>query len=368
MIFELHESFLEFDFSKNHDVAAGVETAALAARRGDHFVFASRAIARKLSVDPNFSAATRGLFADIAAAFSFLAGYLRTFSRKCVIIPDDRPPQRGIADGTWVVAAQHLARKNLSRTVLLAEGAVDAAMYKEAAKHYGVVNKHPGTTAFLTIPRGGGGAAVSAELQGIADAQAEVCVCITDSDRFSPNCNPGTTSRTCTGIANASPWLIEHMATSVRELENAIPRTDLLDTASTTAPILFAAFQDARRYFGEEQMDHADIKHGTTLEWALRQPAGSPKRDFWLNSARTNPHIKATHCFQDLACAKPESCDCVIVPNLGEQIASRVLEKWNRQSGHETVRDNQGSSNFGEWLALGKVVFEMAAGPQPARI
>ncbi len=368
MIFELHESFLEFDFSTDQNVTAGIETAALAARRGHHFVFASRVVLRKLADDPNFSRAARGLFADVAAGFSFLAGYLKQFSRKCVIIPEDRPPQRGPAIGSWVVAAQHLARKNLTTTVLLAESAVDVAMYVEAARHYGITNGHPGTTVFRTTPRGGGGAAVSNELQGIVDDQEQVCVCITDSDRYSPNCEPGTTARACCDIANASSWLVEHMTTSARELENTIPRTDLLERAAATAAPLYAAFEDARRYFGEAQMNHADIKYGTTLGWVFRQPTGSPKRDFWLNTARANPQIKAKRCFEDSACATPETCSCVIVPRLGEYIASRVLEKWGRQSGHETVRNNQGASNFGEWLAIGKLVFEMAAGPQPARI
>ncbi len=368
MIFELHESFLEFDFSVDHDVTAGVETAALAARRGDHFVFGSRAVLQKLANDPNFSRATRGLFADVVSTFSFLAGYLKQFSRKCVIIPEDLPPQRGPVAGAWMVAAQHLARKNLSKTVLLAESPIDAAMYEQAARHYGIDGRHPGTTVFRTDPQGGGGAAVQIEFEGIATAQAHICVCITDSDRFSPNCDPGTSARTCIGIANASPWVVEHMTTSARELENVIPRNDLLERASTTAPPLYAIFDDARRYFGEAEMDYADIKHGTTLGWVFRQPDGSPKRQFWLTSAKANPHIAAKRCFKDSACATPEHCSCVIVPPLGENIASRVLEKWKGQSGHETVRSNQGSPNFAEWLAIGKLVFEMAAGPRPSRM
>ncbi|MHA6833895.1 hypothetical protein [Ralstonia pseudosolanacearum] len=366
MIIEFDDSFLEVDFAHDPNLVAGVDAVALAARRGDHYVFASRAVAKRLEAETQLCNGARGVMAHVAANYSFLAHYLRSFSLKAIVSAHNRAPTRNV-EGIWIVPIQHFAVHGISQTVLLAENRTDAELYEHAATHYGMHFGGRSEKIKVNI-RGGGGNTIAEEFQGIAERKTEICVCITDSDRLAPGCAVGAIARQCRETAAESDWLVYHFAAECRELENSIPRTILLDTVANVDPENYKKYQEVQHLFTEAEKDHADLKESTNLAWIFRQGANSPQRTFWLEAAKKREDVAAGECFKNGQCWKEKVCDCVVVPGLGKKVASHVLQAFNHQSPHEAYKQNKNAPNFSTWLEIGKAVFEMGAGPKPMRL
>jgi hypothetical protein len=65
---------------------------------------------------------------------------------------------------------------------------------------------------------------------------------------------------------------------------------------------------------------------------------------------------------------KSENCKCFVIPRVAKDVASDVSRLMNSESEHEIFRRANSSSNFVDWLRLGRDVFEAGAGPRKTRI
>jgi hypothetical protein len=367
MILELDPDFSSVDLDALPSLYPGLETICLAVARGEHFLAANRATVERFVNDPNLTKVARGIFEWIKAEYSFLTSLFRQFSLKVRIKADASPPIK-LSRSEWSVSIAHVADAGVRPTVLLGENSRDGDLYAEAAVHYRLVSKLNGT-AVKVEPRNGNGGSTSAELERIDARKNEFCLCITDSDRFSPTVDLGDIGAACRRVAEQSNWVIFHDAPASRELENAIPHKLIEATARWAKMPGWDGFARVVDQLGHETIDYSDVKHGTTMNWVKSMPEQSPNRRFWEEKVqmRFGASINNFDCYNAGVC-KSDTCKCVLVPAVGSELSLRVQEFMRLHGPHEILRHAAGSQNFGDWLRIGKFVLEAGIAPPRKRL
>ncbi len=364
MILELDSQFSTVDLAALPSAYAGIETICLAVARGEHFLAADRATVERFVDDSNLTKLARGIFEWIKAEYAYLTGLFRQFTFRVRIKPDTSPPFR-LGPDEWSVSISHIADSGIRPTVLLGENSRDGDLYTEAATHYRLDTKLSGISVRVE-PRNGNGGSTSTELLRIDARRNEFCLCITDSDRFSPSVDLGDIGSACKAVVAHSNWVISHDAAQSRELENAIP-TKLIEAAAIWAKMPgWNDFSVAEAELGNDAIQHSDVKHGTTMHWIKAIPKHSPNRIFWEGkvAVKFRTSVEEFTCQKNGLC-KSDSCTCMVIHPVGSEIAVRVHEFIKLHGPHEILRRARGSSNLNEWLRLGKKVLD--AGVAPAR-
>lgn len=367
MILELDSHFSTVDINKLPALYPGLETICLAVARGEHFLAANRATVERFVDDPNLTKLARGVFEWIKAEYAFLTGLFRQFTLRIKIKADGSPPLK-LARGEWSISIAHVADIGIRPTVLLGENSRDGDLYTEAAAHYRLDAKLSGISVRVE-PRNGNGGSTSIELERINVRRHEFCLCITDSDRFSPTADLGDIGAACRAVANQSNWVIFHDAPSSRELENAIPRKLTEATALWARMPGWDGFSMAAVQMGDETVEHSDIKHGTTIHWIRSMPQQSPNRQFWEEKVaiRFGTSVNDFDC-QSIETCNSDSCKCVLVPAVGNELVQRVQEYMQLHGPHEVFRRAKGAQNLDDWLRLGKYVLEAGVAPPRKRL
>lgn len=362
MILELDERFAEIDLATDVSARMGIETICLSVARGEHFVFSSRLVISKLEVNKNLSTIARGVFSDVRLGYAFNAAMLQQLQYRVHIIPGQGGVGRR-APTQWEIPIAHIAAKGIRQTVLLGENSHDGDLYCYAAQHYRIAQKL--NDIILKIqPRNGNGAGVSAELERIVDAQEEFCLCITDSDRLCPSSGYGEIATATQKVADGSRWVVFHGAPFSRELENALPAN--LTEEVIAALGLEETVKDITKRTGQDTLQFADLKGGTTKHWATNGITDQNAKTYWINKMQSvfpegEPTCKVPSCDKD-------SCKCYVFPKIAKELAKHVHLLLKENSVHETYRRAKNSMNFDDWLRLGKNVLEAGAGPRPMRL
>ena len=118
----------------------------------------------------------------------------------------------------WRAQLQNFYHVGLQPTVLLAENLTDSELYFYAARHFAISNNFSPELVSASC-RGGGGTTIVDELQNITNTKREFVICITDSDRRSPNCGLNETSRQCAAIIALTNWVVGHSALNSENLK-----------------------------------------------------------------------------------------------------------------------------------------------------
>ena len=365
MIITLADTFTDIDLAENDICRIGIDAICQSVARGEHYLIATRDLVIKMSEDGALSKTSRGVMRWLRSDYSFLASLLKNFRYGVEICPIAERFERKANSLEWRIPVSHVADYGIRPTILLAENSHDGDVYVYAAKHYAIESKLSKLKIKIE-PRNGNGASISQELDRIARAKIEFCLCVTDSDRLAPGCEPGTIPRACSRVVHDCHSVVHHVAPDSRELENAIPTTLFGEVAASVHPDEWIQLQDRLAIVDAETVAYADLKNGTSLDTVLKLRKGSPPSTFWLEQAQRL--FAESNCLARGACEDPETCGCVVVPGFGDNIAKTVRQNLEGCSAHASHRTAKGASNFGAWITLGREVFEAGVAPSRMRL
>lgn len=366
MLWILSTDVTAIDFSQDAKSCAALENILSAVFCGYHILkMASNDIKILQKQSSNFSARSKAVISRISSQqFQKLPNikYKVIISKNC-----ESPIRNGKFE--WEIPFDSFSNHaTANRTILLAEDYIDAALYDIAARHYVIKNKLKGFDV-SSRPEAGGGSRIKNVLETIISRAEEACICVTDSDRYSPSDSLSTTAKDCSNSALNSKWPAIHVATDARELENILPRKfveEVIDQhqekewqtidslAKESAPIL----------------PYIDIKEGTRMHWIFNLPNGSPNRIFWdkqLQSVGAKSLLDQDCIYNQICDSKDsEKCNCVVSYGIGTKVAEKVKNYLLCQSLAKSS-EKVDTDLDQEWLLIGQEVFEWCCALKPIR-
>lgn len=366
MLWILSADITAIDFSQDAKSCAALENILSAVFCGYHLLKINsndiKALKKQAS---NFSARSKAVISRISSQnFQELPNikYRVVIRKNC-----EHPIRKG--DNEWEIPFDYFSNHaTANRTIILAEDYIDAALYDIAAKHYVIKNKLKGFDV-SSRPEAGGGSRTKNVLETIISRTEEACICVTDSDRYSPSDSLSTTAKDCRSSALISKWPAIHVATDARELENILPRKFVKEVIDKHQEEEWQTIDNLIKEYAPV-FPYIDIKEGTHMQWIFNLPKGSPNRIFWDNQLQ---RIRAKSlldqdCIDNQVCdlKGSEKCNCVISPGIGTKVAEKVRDYLLGQSLAKSS-EKVDSDLDQEWLLIGQEVFEWCCAPKPIR-
>jgi len=166
-------------------------------------------------------------------------------------------------------------------------------------------------------------------LEIIISRGEETCICVTDSDKYSPSSSVSATARDCSNAASKSRWPVAHVATISRELENILPRKFVNEIIGPQQQTEWQSIESLAEK-SSPLFPYIDIKKGTYMHWVFKLPKASSCRTFWDNELNNGTVKSALNldCLDNQACdlRDPDKCNCVISQGMGTKVAEKVLD------------------------------------------
>jgi len=378
----LHDNLSECDFSSNVKAIGAIDTIFSSAFDGCHIVGGDIGTLRALKEVPGFSRRTYDVLKKAINWFPQHSNFLNTFSHGVII-------ENGLKDVTrsdiffnwWRIPLEICGDiKVLGQSLLLAENMIDCDMYVHAAEHYRM-ERRLNSLCVQPIPRGGGGSAIKVEFAAIASSKKNFCICVTDSDVFSPRENiESNNSNLCERIVKSTSWPVFHVSTEGRELENEIPHSFISQYVVTEKEVkdrwskilsISANSKDTN------VLKYADLKEGVSVWWIVNRNKGSYDFNYWKNALLEMPLLEDQPklCLQENKCAlniedKDKLCPgCTVLPGISRKIADNInqwLKKFNVREAFQIIEN--GDPNKDCWLSIGKTVFEYCCASDKMRV
>ena len=339
--------------------AMAIEKVAHCAFDGSHVVLAEspQVIQRLLSAPQGtFGSVTKAVFQKLAADFAFQGWLLGSDVAKVAITTPATVDQ---VRGRWgrALSLADVRCMSLDPTTLLAENLVDAKVFAVAGRHYIAAKKLRGLE-ISAVSRGGGGSTIANELGQIVDQAERVCLAITDSDASWPGAGQSETSKKCASLTKRSSVPVEHVSIPVREIENLVPPSVMLDLVAE--PDRVDAVRDYERTCAAvpELRQCGDIKDGVSGSRIFRLPHGSAERAF-LRALKVLRHGERSRCAREDDCERERqgaSCTCVCVPKVGA--VSGKFGDWLTQRSDVKALESFQEPWRSDWLLVGTHVFQ----------
>lgn len=370
MIIILSDSFFDIDFERNVIARTAIETICQSVSRGEHFVFSSRKLAVKLAANSVISKTARGIMEWLRSEYTYIAGLVDKFRYRVEVCAVVERLERTRGATQWKVPIKHIADYGVRPTVLLAENTLDGEFYRHAANHF-LLQSDFGKTKLKIELQNGNGAGISKELERLAREATAFCLCVSDSDKQSPDCGCGKNSRDCNGVEEGTSWVVHHISTFGRELENTIPRNLFAEIAEENSKDEWDDLTARRNLIDRRSLNFADLKDGLTLEKVFSYVDKSPYKIFWVEQAgKMRGEFKniKDDCLGAGECRSKNDCGCVVIPRFGAKVAGNILDKMTKRTPHESYARSKKSENIDEWLELGWEVLQAGVAPPRMRL
>ena len=209
-------------------VKKGIKEIARAHERGIHFVSGQRDALRAISEMPDLDGSDRALFKRLTNNCTIDANIKENVSTFLMIVNKVEAAilmKKAQNDRTYWEAPITTFGKSeaqINQAMLLAEDLNDAIVYSHAAKLYMSDKKYNFKISLEQI--NGGGCNIHKSLECAIAKNERWCLCITDSDRISPEGDLSDSSKSCNQVIERYPhYIISHTVLAVREIENLIP-------------------------------------------------------------------------------------------------------------------------------------------------
>lgn len=356
MIFMLADELGKIDGWSLENVSA-IEKITQCAFEGAHIVVSeSTAVLEHFLAAPpeTFSAVAKAVFKKLAATFSF-QGWLMESGFTFALVTTVSAKEDQANQGRWILSLADIRRMSLEPTTLLAENLVDAKIFTIAGTHFARSSKLRGLEV-SAIARGGGGSTIVPELEEIVARSDRVCLAMTDSDQAWPEAGRSLVAKRCDKLVEQASVPAGHNCIPVRELENLVPPSALLDLASSPMRVDAAReFQALCEHFPEVRKC-GDIKEGTAGSRIFRLPETSPERLF-LAALMARIHGAGSRCLRNEDCSGERNqvpCQCVCVPRVGA--VAEGFHTWLSERSHHKALEAFSSPWRDAWLAIGAMV------------
>jgi hypothetical protein len=370
MLVWLDESILNADYANDVRACQGVVELFNATFRGEHFVLGLRHTLRQLANIQDLPHNTRGF---ISRAESNLTqfGQLLGLINPMVTVTYDKSSGvvKSESDESWEVPLTQIAINGVNKCVLLAENIQDCAAYEYAAEHYRI-------SVSLSLCKiniehaGGGGSTIPDVLRNFTTNGHRWCLCITESDKFSPQDGLSLPARRCYEICETGSVVAKHVDLPVREIENLIPLKLFEQAVQSTHNEAWNNHRYRLISLLPEIHDFCDLKDGTSMEKIFREPSGSPRRDFWMRKITEliAASLVTLPCIETQQCTNAgQICECFVTNGFGNNILQNINRYLKACSAHKSFEIISGDLTRLKWLEIGKEVINWACAP-PERI
>lgn len=369
MLFVLSEDILPFCNEKSGPELEGLQNLLLCVRQGRHAVTGPYSVFRALAENRNLAhreqATAKGL-ANRRTELKLLEQIirqkvfinLRTDSRSLEILPDN----------SWQICISELNSKFLSELVVLGENIIDAELYQQAGRHHKIKHKIKGVD-LRSSARGGGGSQIDVEFCRLLDDGIPVFA-ITDGDFKFPCMPPSVTSARCHKLVSDERGLGWHFMLPVREIENIIPDTVLLEVADQK--VARDAHDSVMPLSGTSTTDansprcYTCLKSGITLSEAFASEKAD-ERTYWVGVAqiiKNKRPKKFSECLDQNSCSA-DQCLCRINVGYGKDVLTQVKKWLASRSCHSSLQQFDKSD---VWMRIGALIFDAGVAFPPSNI
>jgi len=288
VLFVLTDELLDFCAEDGGAELEGIQNLLLCARQGNHAITGSHALFSKLSKNLNLARRERATALGLANRRTELPLLERQVKFKTFVKSNVIRKISKIKDDCWEVDVREFKSKFISPLVVLAENSIDAELYGQAAKHYQTSIKLNGIDV-RSSTRGGGGSQIDVELKNLLSDGIPVFA-ITDGDFCFPGAPASVISTRCNDLFAEQLGLGWHFSLPVREIENIVPHSLLLEVADPqNARNAYDSIQElgrAAKTGGANPCDFACLKKGCTLS-KIFSLENETDRDFWIQIAES---------------------------------------------------------------------------------
>lgn len=375
MLFELLPEIVEINFDTDNSSLYALENLFSATASGAHAICAERETLTKIIEILNrdgspFSKRSRSTVQYIQKNYATQKGTFDKATFKIQLGKGEAVQQ--ISADIWRIPLKKLSDLSVvGKARLLAENLSDCALYTFSAKHFAEKNKLININLAID-PIGGGGSTIHPQFEQNKQ-QSTFCLCITDSDKFSPESPNSEISSRCSSLIDSSTWMLKHLTIEGRDIENIFPlgivNATLNDLENGDEPrlrweilkVTLSKLTHKNTYL------YIDLKNGVTRGWVDRL---SNQRDvlFWQsvktdfeNNRLPNSSMGKLLCSEceklpDLDLMDRSCTDCKIITGICRDLAAHVLH-WLDARTYQKSAEMVSSSNDENWLKVGEYVF-----------
>lgn len=368
MLFVLSNELLPFCANDGGPELEGLQNLLLCARQGHHAITGSHALFSTLSKNINLSQRERATALSLANRRTELPLLekqvkLKTFVKANVISKISK-----LQENCWEIDVRELKSKFLSSLVVLAENSIDAELYEKAAKHYQISMRINGVI-LRSSARGGGGSQIDVELNNLLSDGIPVFA-ITDGDFCFPGTPTSVISTRCNDLIAEQRGLGWHFSLPVREIENIVPHSVLLDVAdpknARNAYDSIQGLAHTAETVGASPCNFACLKKGYTLS-KIFSCENAAERSYWIQIAEIIKHVRPAAfgaCIDQSAC-ESKSCACFVSVGFGEDVLKQVKKWILERSLHESLKSFSTSE---VWMRVGAMIFDASIAFKPEKI
>ena len=371
MLLLLDKNILDIDFANNDFANHALENLLATGVEGNHLISSDLATLKSLYQLSGISARSRAYLQRQINRFSEI-GSLPKLIEVSLIIEGSLVDAYKDKKGKWHVPLLSFAHIELVvKTTLLAENLTDSRLYQHAAEHYKQKNGLTNLKISLTN-QGGGGSTTSDEVKRRVNQPSGFCLCVLDSDKYSPNCNYGETANKCLAeISKTEVWWFDILITHKRELENELPEKFIENALASNKQFIeilgkYLKLKESLQTVGEDFIDYVDLKDGLSLNWIFSLPIDAKK--YWAAAAnQLTPESNCkTNCIPSLSCSS--SCESNLLLNgVAPSLLSIVLS-WIENQNPNSIAHQINNDKDLNWLNLGKKVCQYGVGGHIVRI
>lgn len=386
MLFELLPEIAAIDFAKDDSSRKALRNLLLAVNSGLHIICAERETLEQMV---KVLGASGDLF-DVDAKHTVKYALENYTFQKSMFDKAKFKVQLGnngitqqITPDIWRISLKNLSNPStVGKVRLLAENLLDCYLYEYAAKHFAVKNQL--SKFYLAIdPIGGGGSTISSLFEQ-SKQQSTPCICITDSDKFSPQSPDSNTTLKCFSQLDTSAWMLRFLAIEGRDIENILPKGVVNATLNElkTGNDLHHRWEILKEMLDKLSIKnvylYTDLKNGITHGW-IEKLNNQKDVSFWAGvksdlakNPLPNSSLRMLRCSE--CCELPDQdlmahfCDdCRLITGICKDLATHVLE-WLKERTHQKSAELVSSVDDTHWLEVGERVFWLSFAQKVKRL
>jgi len=334
MVIQLDSSINDGLEDLTDDEWSALVNLALAAREGQHYVVAPRALADRLSSHASLGPRERSLYKSLSERYATVAGMVSVVKVKIRVTRCLTHRKQRSGDILEIILPLEFfsTTTSIQPPILLCENLNDCVLLWEMARVFGR-EIGLGTINPKLELRQGGGQTIATVAEHELARRARLLLVVVDSDRVTPKGGLGQTAKGALEVFSKSDSVLgDLLILNARELENLLPDAFYLDEFANHAIYgNSTAFLTAMIGLGcGEARLYLDVKRGLLLSEILSCDSRPPDHErIWgavvgcVADGRF-PHCQSHRvCADGGVCATPKSCCCILVRSFGGSLLAK---------------------------------------------
>lgn len=265
-----------------------------------------------------------------------------------------------------MVKIDEICDYSVEEPIVLGENNSDSDIFGIAARCYLAHSKLLSKIDIRCINRGGGGTTIVGEYMRLVKDARQPCLVVTDGDNNWPGKSKTDVSKECDKVFESYNNISQHVSLPVRDLENIIHpdlyiealRIDMKDKVVRIKKMIEAV---------PELRVHGDFKEGISGRkyFEICEDSAEKKflREIYLNclDSMDSDCVSRENC--KLEFNGKNGCDCWVVPSLGSNAISQVINHCDKMTPHK-INELFSDDFKNTWLEIGMIIASWACAPK----